>query len=188
MIRAGSKPRGEPMDAETFVLSLLDASPNKEIIGKKRLQKMAYLATNLGAQANVRFYLHDFGPFSADIASAAEMLSLFGEVSETQTQIGTAKRFVTVYRIDAGTPIPERLPSAIADNIAQLDRYSTVELEIASTILFFYNNTHNWHNSILATQTLKPTKSVPRIIQRATEALSEVNLYEGRRADQMPSP
>jgi uncharacterized protein YwgA len=176
------------MDAETLVLSLLETSPDKEIRGKKRLQKLAYFATNLGARAAVQFSLHDFGPFSPDVASAAQMLSLFGEVTENQIQVGNTKRFVTVYKISDHTTVPESLPLEVAAKLAQLVPYSTVELEIASTILYFYNLNHDWAVSIAATQSLKPTKSVPQVIRRATEALSGVQLYEGRRTDPMPGP
>jgi len=81
------------MDAETLILAVLAAVPNHEIQGRKRLQKMSYFALQKGASANVRFFLHDFGPFSADVASATDLLSFLGDIDEEEVQLGKTRLY-----------------------------------------------------------------------------------------------
>jgi uncharacterized protein YwgA len=171
------------MDAETLILAVLDATPNKQIQGKKRLQKMSYFAVRTGTQSNVRFFLHDFGPFSADVAAATDLLSFLGDVSEQEVQIGRLKRYSKLYSLTDPSGIPERLPARSADALRILDEYSTIELEIASTISYFMFDGMDRADAIEATKQYKPSKSQPRIIERAVEALSKVGLYERGRAD-----
>jgi uncharacterized protein YwgA len=171
------------MDAEALVLSLLDILPSKEIRGRKRLQKLAYFALSLGAPAQARFFLYDFGPFSAEIAYATQMLTLLGEIDEEDVVLGNTKTFVKTYKLHDVSAVRDRLPSEVSREIAKLLPYSTVELEIASTILFFHGKGLSWANALESTKELKPTKSVPQVISRAMEALAEVGLYEGRGTD-----
>ena len=128
------------MDAETLILAVLDAIPNNQIQGKKRLQKMSYFALQTGAEADVRFFLHDFGPFSADIASATDLLSFLGDISEQEVQIGRNRLYSKLYRLTDPNNVPERLPEEAADAIRKLNEFSTIELEIASTILHFMSS------------------------------------------------
>ena len=174
------------MNAEALVLSLLDTLPGKEVIGRKRLQKLAYFALNLGAPAQVKFFLYDFGPFSAEVASAAQMLTLLGEIGEDDTLLPNKKRFVKSYKLRDDSTVKERLPIQVSEHIAKLLPYSTVELEIASTILFFHNKGLSWANALDATKELKPAKSVPQVISKAKEALAAVGLYEGRGTNSFP--
>ena len=65
-----------------------------------------------------------------------------------------------------------------------LDEFSTIELEIASTIFYFMSSEGmNHSNATEATKRLKPSKSQPGIIKRADDALSKVGLYERGRAN-----
>jgi len=171
------------MDAEAFIVALLDVLPGKEIRGRKRLQKLGFIAQVLGAPISARFFLHDFGPFSREIASAADMLTLVGELDENDIPIGATKKFVRVYKLNGTAHVAEPLSAGVAGAVDVLQRYSTVELEIASTILYFHQNESlPWPDAVSATTELKPTKSVPQVISRATDALAGVGLYEGRGA------
>lgn len=175
------------MDAEAFVLALLDMLPGKEIRGRKRLQKLGFLSKVIGAPLSAKFFLHDFGPFSAEIAHATEMLAFLGEIDESDVQLGATKKFVKVYKLNKAAQVSERLSNQIRGALVELQRYSTVELEIASTMLFFHREEGlPWADAIEATKELKPSKSVPNVMSKAKEALAGVGLYEGRGTDQMP--
>lgn len=172
------------MDAETLILAVLDAAPKKEIQGKKRLQKLSYFAIQKGAGANVRFFLHDFGPFSPDIASATDLLSFLGDLEESEVQIGRSRIYSKLYRLANPQDVPERLPDEAASAIMALDEFSTIELEIASTIFYFMSSEGmNQAAATEATKRLKPSKSQPPIVKRAQDALSKVGLYERGRAN-----
>jgi uncharacterized protein YwgA len=175
------------MDAETLILAVLDAVPSKEIQGKKRLQKMSYFALQKGAEASVRFFLHDFGPFSADIASATDLLAFLGDLEEREVQIGRSRIYSKLYRLTDPSSVPEHLPEETVAAIRALDEFTTIELEIASTIFYFMSSERlNFSAAIDATKRLKPSKSQPGIIKRAQDALSKVGLYERGRANSMP--
>jgi uncharacterized protein YwgA len=175
------------MDAETLVLALLDALPEREIPGKKRLQKLSYLAAESGVSCKARFFLHDFGPFSAEVAAATDFLLFLGDVRERDIQFGRAKRYLKLYRLDESARVPEKLPKPVIGALQTLNAYSTIELEIASTIRYFMSKGMNVENAVEETQQLKPSKAVPRIVNRAREALLKAGLYEGRRKGQMSS-
>lgn len=175
------------MEAESLVLNLLNALPKKEVRGKKRLQKLAYLAVNSGVQADARFFLHDFGPFSPQVANATSFLTLVGDIEESDVLVGSTKKHLKVYRLVDRTTVTDELSPAVKSALLKLDSYSTIELEIASTILYFLSKGSALNQAIEATERLKPSKSEKPIIERAKKALAEVGLDERRRADQMPS-
>jgi hypothetical protein len=179
----------EPMDAETFVLALLNTLPEKEIRGRKRLQKLVFITKAIGAPVSAKFFLHDFGPFSAEIASATEMLTFVGEIDESDVQLGATKKFVKVYKLNRDAEVHQHLSIGVSKALKDLQRYATVELEIASTILYYHQEKGlPWPSAIEATKELKPSKSVPQVVLKAKEALAMVGLYEGRGTDQVPSP
>jgi uncharacterized protein YwgA len=175
------------MEAETLVLNLLNALPKKEVRGKKRLQKLAYLAVNSGAKADAKFFLHDFGPFSPQVANATSFLTLVGDIEESDALVGRTKKYLKVYRLADPTAVMDELSVKVKTALQKLDTYSTIELEIASTILFFLRQGLSLDRAIEATKNLKPSKSEKPIIDRAMKALAEVDLDEKRRAYQVPS-
>jgi len=175
------------MNAETLVLAVLDAVPGREIHGRKRLQKLSYLTAESGVSSSVRFFLHDFGPFSSEVAAATDYLSFLGDVTERDVQFGPAKKYVKLYRLAEAASIPEQLPRHAISILEKLNEYSTIELEIASTIRYFMNKGMSAEDAIAETRQLKPSKSAQAIINRAREALLKAGLYERRREGQVPS-
>jgi uncharacterized protein YwgA len=175
------------MNAETLILAVLHAIPHHEVRGRKRLQKLSFFAVQAGAQSNVRFFLHDFGPFSSEVAAATDFLAFLGDVAEEEIQFGRTKRYMKLYRLENEDSVAEKLPEQAAAALKSLNDYSTLELEIASTIRYFMSKGMASDTAIDETKQLKPSKSEPKIIVRALEALSKVGLYERRREDQVPS-
>ena len=76
------------MHAEDAVLAIITALPDRRIKGKKRLQKLAFFLKSAGAKFDARFDIRDYGPFSREIAAAAQALSLKGRVEEREEPIG----------------------------------------------------------------------------------------------------
>src|SRR5262245_16008582 len=125
------------MNAEKLVLAVLQAVPENEVQGRKRLQKLSFFAVEAGAPADVRFFLHDYGPFSDQVAKATEFLSFVGEVAEREIQLGRAKRYSKAYRLENFDAVSETLPAAAVRALRSLSEYTTLELEIASTLRYF---------------------------------------------------
>ena len=171
----------KPMDAESLVLAILDALPTHEVHGKKRIQKLAFFAVQAGTPSDVRFFLHDFGPFSAEVASAIDVLSYVGAISEKEAQSSKTKQHYKIYRL--AEIVEQHLPSPVLSVLRKLNHYSTIELEIASTIRYFIQKGYSPQAAIQETKELKPTKTAAQIVERAKEALAGVDLYERGRTN-----
>ena len=171
------------MDAEAFVLALLDALPKKEIRGRKRLQKLAFFAKAAGAPVETDFFLHDFGPYSPAIASATQFLTLLGDLKEQDVSMGRLNKFVKLYTLNQSVSISPRLTDEVRETLLILDSYSTIELEIASTLEFFRSKGYEWDKAVAATKQLKPAKSERNILARARQAIAQVGLDERRRTN-----
>ena len=105
------------MNAETLVLAVLDALPGREVRGRKRLQKLAFFAIQSGTKADAHFSLHDFGPYSTEVAGATDFLSFLGDISEEDAQFTRTKKYYKLYRL-TGSDVPEKLPSkSLSENI-----------------------------------------------------------------------
>lgn len=165
------------MDAELFVLNILVAMPKRSVKGKKRLQKLCFFATEFGVSADVSFRIHDFGPYSPEVSNATEALSLFGYVSERDEPTGLYQRFVTVYSLDEAPEGMPNLDPSISSKLSKLDVFTSIELEVASTIRYFISREGKaLDRAIACTKEIKPTKTTDAVLKRAITALEVVEL------------
>lgn len=159
------------MDTEDFVKRVLYLAPGRSVEGKKRLQKLAFFCQQAGMISNAHFYLYDFGPFSADVARAVDMLVFSGEISEEDRLISNVGRYVKVFTLD-DCIFPDSDDDKFHDLMNELSHYSTLELEIASTIFYFEQRGETHEEAIGSTKNLKPGKSKPRVVAEADKLLS----------------
>jgi uncharacterized protein len=160
------------MEPATFILALLEASPEHRIEGKKRLQKLAYLLKESGANCNAKFKLKDYGPYSYDLDEGAQLLSLFGDIEQTEMDVGYANNIMTVFRLSSDpNSIEAKLDERARAVLNCISRFRTVELEVAATIRFFESSGFSHVDAIEHTKRLKPTKSNPDVLKSAQEAL-----------------
>ena len=66
------------MSPDSFILSALQTLPDHTITGKKRLQKLAMLLQVSGLKIDADFSLHHYGPYSFELADAADELDWAG--------------------------------------------------------------------------------------------------------------
>lgn len=103
-----------------------------ELIGRTRLQKVAYLTQLAGFGDDFRFGYYHYGPFSDDLARGMEIASAFGLVEEQERTAEWGGRF-SVYRTpEAATPPEEPR----ADFVRRAARIGAIELELAATAAF----------------------------------------------------
>lgn len=162
------------MDASELILAILRDVPAREVRGKKRLQKLAYLLKEAGVTTDAEFFLHDYGPYSTNIAQSASMLAFVGHVSESEEPVGASRTFVTVYRPDDPPPGP-RLSSAHRDLLRFLDQFSTVELEVAGTVRLFERKGYTREVAVARTQAMKPNKAIPLVLGKAEAILHRIS-------------
>lgn len=162
------------MNAKSFVLALLSASKENRITGKKRLQKLSMLLKSSGVEVDADFSLLHYGPFSYDIADAADELTLTGLVEETSVPVGVFGTFQSEYRLPEDSDVGERLPEQAIEKLKELAEFSTIELEVASTILYFKHVGKTTDEAISETIAIKPKKAVPDILKNALQAVDIV--------------
>ena len=74
------------MTSAELILAVLETLPGRKISGKKRLQKFGMLLQYAGLGLDVDFSLHHYGPYSSELADAADELSWSGAIKEEAEQ------------------------------------------------------------------------------------------------------
>jgi uncharacterized protein len=105
-----------------------------ELVGRTRLQKVAYLAQLAGFGDEFVFEYRHYGPFSEDLARGMAIASALGQVKEVEKQADWGGRY-SVYSLDApGDPEDP----ARAAFVREAKKIGAVELELAATAAFFF--------------------------------------------------
>ena len=148
-----------------------------EIVGKTRLQKIAYLlkAKGLGFLA-LDFDYHNYGPFSAELAFAADDAVALGLI-ETEERLGYHAVPYTVFSATEKAPTFAESPVVRSRKLAlrAMDGYSAIVLELAATAVYLQNNGYGngqW-KEVKKRKALKATQ--PRV-EAAKQLVSELNL------------
>lgn len=114
---------------------------SSEIIGRKKLQKMIYIAKKLAFPFGEKFNFHFFGPYSEELTLRIEELSNMGFLHEVKEKKGgyyqyrytlteEGQQFLAVNKME----IPH-LHDCMIDMNGQNARF----LELVSTVLYFNN-------------------------------------------------
>lgn len=115
----------------------------EEVTGRKKLQKMIYIAKKMGFPFAAKFGLHMYGPYSEELTLRVEELCEMGFLQEECVDKGSY--FQYKYNVsEEGTrfletaqPAPEKLYDFIGKMQVQTSRF----LELVSTLLYFDNLT-----------------------------------------------
>lgn len=147
-----------------------------EIIGRTRLQKIAYLLQLAGFGDEFHFEYKHYGPFSDDLAKGIEIASAFGQVEEEEHQANWGGWY-SVYRLPTALP-PEDIRRAEFVNSAKA--IGAVELELAATAAFLYQvegiGRTNIGNPWMETRARKPEKAQGGRLERASAAYAQLRL------------
>ena len=140
-----------------------------QVIGRTRLQKIAYLLDVVGFGDGFHFIYKHYGPFSEGVAASATMGALFGHIVENKQQAewgGIYSIYSVTSQPDDSTP-PGRLQLARRANEA-----NSVTLELAATAVFLSGEEYDdpWSE----TERRKPEKSESGRLTQAKELLAEL--------------
>lgn len=143
------------------------------LVGRTRLQKVAYLSKLAGFANDFAFEYRHFGPFSQDLAEATEIATGLGFVTEAEKQTEWGGWY-SVYETNE-----ERFGDGSKDEnrarfIETASKISAVALELAATAAFLYdeegigkdNDGDPWEE----TRSLKPEKSTEGRLEQAKDA------------------
>lgn len=147
------------------------------IVGRTRLQKIAYILEAAGLGAGFPFRYKHYGPYSEQLADAAQSARIVGMLREQETPATWGGLYSTYYsQLAQDSPAPEAR-RRLAQELVNVD---AVELELAATALFlaFEHFQDPWGE----TARRKPDKAEGGRLQRARQ------LYEGLRNIPTPRP
>lgn len=105
-----------------------------ELVGRTRLQKIAYLLQLAGFGDEFHFEYKHYGPFSDDLARGMEIATAFGQVQEEE-QHAAWGGWYSIYRLPNAQPSsdPRR-----AEFVQLSKQIGAIELELAATAAFLY--------------------------------------------------
>lgn len=144
-----------------------DAGGN--VVGRTRLQKIAYLLTVTGLDHNFHFAYKHYGPFSEQLASSAQLAALVGKLHERQDQTAWGGTYST-YWVD-GADVIDRTSDRfkLASEAVKAD---SIELELAATAVFL--SCEGYTDAWGETARRKPEKSTQQRISNARGLLNRL--------------
>tara|TARA_R110002033_G_scaffold18959_14_gene49343 strand:+ start:869 stop:1381 length:513 start_codon:yes stop_codon:yes gene_type:complete len=102
-----------------------------QVVGRTRLQKIAYLLELTGLGNGLSYQYKHYGPFSQDLASASELATMFGKITEEKKPTNWGGHY-SVFSVDGS-----KTGDDIKSQIVSLARDANpVDLELAATAAY----------------------------------------------------
>lgn len=152
-----------------------------EIVGRIRLQKIAYLLQQKGGGRVLFFTYHHYGPYSREFADALDRAVMLGEVNEDFRETGYGSTYSAFTWKKKSRKRPETvgsIPMAEAQaDIEKLKMQPSVILELAATIhwLKVKEQVDDWREQLKIRKQLKATNTN---IARAESVLRDLGLAD----------
>jgi uncharacterized protein YwgA len=127
------------MDTVDLVVGIVALNGGK-LVGKTRLQKVAYLLDACGMGSGVDYDYHHFGPYSAEVASAADAAEALGRVvSQEKPGFHSVPYVVYETHEEMQTKLGNLSADEVSRKLRMMKGYSAIELELAATIHYLEN-------------------------------------------------
>jgi uncharacterized protein YwgA len=148
-----------------------------ELVGRTRLQKIAFLLEIAGFGDGFSFEYRHYGPFSEDLAQAIEIAAALGKVLEEEKVADWGGKY-SIYRINADVFERNRTRELFVQTSKNID---AIELELAATAAYIYmfengirfNDMNPWQE----TKNRKPAKASEVRLKRAAAAYDELRRF-----------
>lgn len=154
------------------------------LVGRTRLQKVAYLAQLAGFEVEFPFEYKHFGPYSEGLASAMEIACGLGLVREEEKRADWGAWY-SVYSIPSGVSYgrgDSTSNQARSAFISGAAKFGAIELELAATAAFLYDREgigkNNADEAWAEAARRKPEKAIGDRIERARMAYGKLLLLE----------
>ncbi len=145
-----------------------------EIVGRTRLQKVAYLLELTGLGNGFRFEYRHYGPYSEELADAIHVAGAFDLVAEEDRNASWGG-FYTIYRDTNRTGARvEGVRATFAEKAAKID---SIELELAATAAFLHA-VERVDDPWAETERRKPEKAGEGRLERAKAAYRKLRNLE----------
>ena len=128
------------MELEEYAAAVVDVAGG-QVVGKTRLQKIAYLLEEMGLGYGLDFDYHNFGPFSAELAFAVDDAEALGYL-ESREKLGYHEVPYTTFEARPEAPKFEddEKQSDRQEAVNTMEEYSAVVLELAATAVYLERN------------------------------------------------
>ena len=150
--------------------TLLSWAGEEGVKGRKRLQKVVFALQQIGCPLECRFILHHYGPYSRDVADICDEMVSASLVEESCPEIGSRSY---TYKLKPKTSaLLEKTASdaklnSFKDRAESLWKEDLWNLELGSTILYFFRQSEDWSRSLSKACEFK---KVPEDIERSRNA------------------
>lgn len=140
-----------------------------EVVGRTRLQKIAYLLDVAGYDDGFEFRYRHFGPYSEEIAASTKTGALLGDLTEKVKTASWGGTY-SIYKVDE---LPSAdTPSGRSQLACRAAEANAIELELAATAVFL--SRENCADPWVETGRRKPQKSAEGRLERAQGLLAEL--------------
>lgn len=140
------------------------------IVGRTKLQKIAYMMQLAGFQAGFDFEYRHYGPYSEDLANAIRLADAFGLVRETERVANWGGHY-SIYEVTEESG--GRAPGARARFCEHAAKLDPVELELAATAAFL-NAVEGYEDPWQETARRKPEKATGGRLNKSKEAYKQL--------------
>lgn len=165
----------DPLDIVVGIIALNGG----KLVGKTRLQKVAYLLDACGLGSGFDYDYHHFGPYSAEVAAAADVAEMLDRISSEEKPGFHSVPYVT-YATSEKTPVQlsEMSGAEISQKLAIMEQYSAIVLELAATIQYL-EDAEGYSPSAAQDEVKvrKSAKASPDRLDQANDLLMKLGLH-----------
>lgn len=151
-------------------IKLILKAADGEIVGRTRLQKIAYLLKLSGFDNNFEFEYKHYGPFSRDVAQATDFAELAGVLSE-ETKPASWGGTYSIFKL-TNEGIDLEVDGFMSELVQKASCVNSVVLELAATAAFLSKDYDNpWKETVRR----KPKKATFDNLQKAKSFYQEIS-------------
>ncbi len=163
-------------EPEKLIAAIVKATDEGKLVGRVRLQKIAYLLQQLGLEgADFDFTYHHYGPYSQGVDSAVWYADAFDLLREKREHRQSDGAQYSVFELtDKGRKAPP-LPERFQHMVKEWAGTSSVVLELAATAHWLHEveKVEDWKKEIRRRKTWKTEEGR---LDKALELLGELGL------------
>ena len=166
------------MNAEDIVVGLIELCGGR-LVGRTRLQKGAYLLHRCGANFDLSFVYHHYGPYSFDLANGCVNARANKRI-RIEERTGRYGIRYAIFSLREDALSSDGLGSLSADEsrslLEKMKKAEDIVLELAATIVYFGENGYDMKGSIAETKARKPVKASPERLDKAFSLIRDLGL------------
>lgn len=139
------------------------------VVGRTKLQKVAYLLELAGLGAGFQFEYRHYGPYSEDLADAVQMAAAFDLISEVERKADWGGTY-SIFTFSGERNSQRDQRTIFAQTAAQI---GAIELELAATAAYL-KSVEGARDPWDETKRLKPEKATSTRLAAAKQAYKEL--------------